>query len=129
MKKIIAFMMAVGMIGFMAPVNVLAESIDDTGFNPICEDLSDEQKALVGCQTVDKGDFTSTLQQIINVIISIVGIFAVLMLVLAGQKYITSAGDPQKIKQAKDAILYAVIGIIVASLAWAIVNFVVSNIK
>ena len=40
----------------------------------------------------------------------------------------TSAGDPGKVKKAKDTILYGVIGLVVCVLAFAIVNFVIANI-
>ena len=40
----------------------------------------------------------------------------------------TVEGDPSKTKKAKDTILYAVIGLIICALAFAIVNFVISNI-
>ena len=40
----------------------------------------------------------------------------------------TSAGDPGKTKKAKDTILYAVIGLIICVLAFAIVNFVIGGI-
>ena len=51
-----------------------------------------------------------------------------LVIVIAGQRYVTAGGDSAKIKQAKDMILYAVVGIVVAGLAWAIINFVAANL-
>ena len=40
----------------------------------------------------------------------------------------TSSGDAGKVKKAKDTILYGIIGLVVCVLAFAIVNFVISNI-
>lgn len=79
--------------------------------------------------TLKKDDFTKTIEQIINVAITVVGIAAVSVIVFAGQRYITSAGDASKAKQAKDMIMYAVIGLIIAILSWAIISFVVNNVK
>ena len=45
-------------------------------------------------------------------------------IIIGGVKYMTSQGDAAKIKSAKDTILYAVIGLIVALLAFAITNFI-----
>ena len=131
MKKIVALVLAMSVMMGVGPVDVWANAnmIDDSGFNPICEDLDDEQKALAGCQTVKKDDFASNLQQIINVAISVIGIAAVCVIVFGGQRYISSAGDPQKIKQAKDMIMYAVIGLVGAMLSWMIIGFVASNIN
>ena len=50
------------------------------------------------------------------------------MLIWGGIKYATSAGDSNKVTAAKNTILYAVIGLAVAVLAFAIVNFVVSHL-
>ena len=66
---------------------------------------------------------------IINVILFIVGILSVVMLIYGGIKYTTSAGDTAKVTSAKNTVMYAIVGLIVAILAFAIVNFVIGNIK
>lgn len=67
-------------------------------------------------------------KQIINVIIAVLGIVAVIVIVLGGVSYVTSQGDPAKTKKAKDTILYGIIGLVVALLAYAIVNFVLASL-
>lgn len=129
MKKIIILLSFITLASSLLFTPAYASSVDDSTFNPICEDLDDEQKALVGCGNVKKDDFTKTIEQIINVAITVVGIAAVSVIVFAGQRYITSAGDASKAKQAKDMIMYAVIGLIIAILSWAIISFVVNNVK
>ena len=49
-------------------------------------------------------------------------------LLLTGLRYILSGGDNKKITDAKNTILYAIIGLIIAVLAFAIVNFVLNAI-
>ncbi|HVE80551.1 MAG TPA: hypothetical protein VNA68_00175 [Candidatus Dormibacteraeota bacterium] len=71
----------------------------------------------------------NSIQQIANVLIFVVGAVAVLVLIIGGLTYVTSAGDPARIKRAKDTILYGVVGVVVAILAYAIIGFVTSNIK
>jgi hypothetical protein len=51
------------------------------------------------------------------------------MIILGALRYVISAGDASKITQAKNTILYAVIGLVVALLAFAIVNFVLTSFK
>ena len=46
------------------------------------------------------------------------------MIVIGGVSYATSQGDPGKVKKGKDTIMYGIIGMIIALLAFAIVNFV-----
>lgn len=65
------------------------------------------------------------IKTIVNVMLFILGAIAVIMIIIGGIRYTTSNGDASNTKAAKDTILYAVIGLIVAILAYAIVNFVV----
>ena len=69
-----------------------------------------------------------TIQTIINWILAVLGLVAVIMVILGGFTYMTSQGDPQKTKRGRDTILYGIIGLIIALLAFAIVNFVLANI-
>ncbi len=67
---------------------------------------------------------TSTLDQVLNIVIStvqvIAGILAVVYLILAGLKFVLAGGDPAKIKKARDMLLYVVIGIAIIFGAQAI---------
>ena len=69
-----------------------------------------------------------TIQTIINLALAVLGIVAVIIIIVGGVTYTTSQGDPAKITKAKNTIMYGVIGLVVALLAFAIVNFVLSNI-
>lgn len=68
------------------------------------------------------------VQVVINVVLGIIGVLCVAMIIVGGIMYTTSQGSPDKVKQAKDIILYSVIGLVVALLAVAIVNFVLVNV-
>lgn len=72
----------------------------------------------------DGGIFTT----IINILLFIIGVIAVIMLIIGGIRYVVSGGDQAAVTAAKNTILYAVIGIIVAILAYAIVNFVITGL-
>lgn len=63
-----------------------------------------------------------------QVVALVAGIAAVIMIVISGFQFITSAGDPQKVATARQTILYAVIGLIIAALAQALVSFVLSKL-
>ncbi|MFV0484982.1 MAG: pilin [Candidatus Saccharimonadales bacterium] len=78
-----------------------------------------------GCEV---RSLNSTIQLIINMIIFAIGLIAVVMVILGGIQYSTSQGDSGKVKKAKDTIMYGIIGLVVAILAFAIVNFVLSSI-
>ncbi len=67
--------------------------------------------------------------QVTNIVLYIVGIISVLMLVWGGLRYILSGGDSKKITDAKNTILYAIVGLIISVLAYAIVRFVLNGIS
>jgi hypothetical protein len=66
---------------------------------------------------------------VVNILLFIVGAVAVIMLVIGGLRYVTSNGDQNAVTGAKNTIMYAIIGIVVAFLAYAAVNFVVSQLS
>lgn len=69
------------------------------------------------------------IKTIVNILLFVLGAIAVIMIIIGGIRYSTSGGDAGSIKGAKDTILYAVIGLVVAILAYAIVNFVLGAFK
>ena len=78
-----------------------------------------------GCPADLFGD-SGVFKQITNTILYIVGIVAVIMLIIGGIKYVVSGGDAKKVTDAKNTVLYAIIGLVIAFLAFAIVNFVIA---
>ena len=95
----------------------------------------DEANNLTGCSDIstsnnnlNSNNLMTTLNTIINVVIGIIGFVAVMVIILGGVQYTTSAGDSGKVKKAKDTIMYGIIGLIVALMAYSIVNFILSNI-
>lgn len=70
----------------------------------------------------------SVIVSVVNWALWFVGILAVIMLIWGGIRYATSAGDSNKVTAAKNTILYAIIGLVVALFAYAIVNFLVTNV-
>ena len=73
-------------------------------------------------------DFTSLISNIINILLFLIGAVAVIMIIVGGLRYVTSGGDTASTKGARDTILYAVIGLVIAIMAYAIVNFVLANL-
>lgn len=68
-------------------------------------------------------------QTIVNILLFLVGAVAVIMLIIGGLRYVTSNGDQNAVTGAKNTILYAIIGIVVAFLAYAAVNFVITQLQ
>ena len=66
--------------------------------------------------------------RITNTVLYAVGIISVIMLIYGGLRYVVSGGDSKKVTDAKNTIIYAIIGLIVSILSYAIVNFVINAI-
>ena len=64
----------------------------------------------------------------LTVAFSITGAIALLVITLAGFKYITTQGNPQEVAKAKNAIIYALVGLVISILAVAIVQFAVRTV-
>ena len=64
----------------------------------------------------------------VNFLLFLVGAVAVIMIIFGGFRYIISGGDSGAVTNAKNTILYAVIGLIIASLAYAIIDFVLETL-
>ena len=75
---------------------------------------------------------TSPLQEqvkdIINGALYVVGVLAVVMVIIGGVKYTTSGGDQAAVTSAKNTIVYSIVGLVIAILAYAIVNFVIGRL-
>ena len=78
--------------------------------------------------STNKTNLMGTLNTVINVVLAVVGFVAVIMIILGGISFITSQGDSSKVTKARNTILYGVIGLVIALLAYAIVNFVLMNV-
>lgn len=95
------------------------------------EELKEEKKQLERSSAdtcVGGNSIAAVFRTVTNILLFLVGAVAVIMLVVGGFKYVTSNGDQNAITSAKNTILYAIIGIIVAFMAFAAVNFVVGSL-
>lgn len=71
----------------------------------------------------------SIFNAVTNVLVFVVGAISVIMVIIGGLLYVLSSGDGKNTARAKDTILYAVIGLVVALFAYAIVNFVLTRVE
>jgi hypothetical protein len=72
---------------------------------------------------------SDTIATIINIISIFGGALAVIMIIIGGMRYITSAGSPEGAKGARNTIVYAVVGLVIIGIAQIIVHFVINSVK
>lgn len=69
----------------------------------------------------------TTLNQILSDFFVVLGAIAFLMFVIAGLRYVFARGQPEAVTKAKNTIQYSIIGLVIAALAYSIVNFVLQK--
>jgi hypothetical protein cdivTM_30108 len=123
MKKILLIIGAIATI--IAPQMILASSS-----NLVFADAKTQIESAVNevGGSENKTDVRGFIGNIIKTMFFIVGVLAVIVIIFAGVTFVMSAGNSQTIQKAKTTIIYAVIGLIVSILSYAIVNFVVSSL-
>jgi hypothetical protein len=100
--------------------------------NKVAAGAADATNGQVGCNpngglNDSTGASVSNLAaKIVNVFSIIVGAAAVIMIIYAGFRYITSGGSSERIGNAKTTLIYAIIGLVVVALAQILVHFVIS---
>lgn len=105
----------------MFAVNVFKEQCQGkTANSSVCQDATPDGNPLFG----KNGIITS----IINILSIIAGIAAVVVIIVSGLKFVTSGSNPQDANNAREGILYALIGLLFAVLAQAIVQLFLSKI-
>lgn len=121
MKKVkIAWLSLAALVGIIAAVPLYQSSV----LAAPADEIRDGIDAAGGA---NEDDLSVKIQDVVNILLFILGAIAVIMIVIGGIRYSTSNGDTGSIKTAKDTILYSVIGLIVAIMAYAIVNFVIDS--
>jgi hypothetical protein len=97
-----------------------------TGADQVCAGIATASGA--GCNGGNTS-LNKIVRNGINIFSIIIGIVAVVMIMVAGFKYITAGGDSGQIGSAKNTLVYAVVGLVVVALAQSIVRFVLDNAK
>jgi hypothetical protein len=124
---------AIAIFGIGGAVPVLANA--DTLPQPksaqqtVCQALDQTDNCTQAANSPQSGlKIDDIIAAIVNIFTFVIGVVAVIMVMVAGYRYVTSGGDSSKVSGAKSTITYALIGIAVAALAQGIVRFVLKSI-
>jgi Type IV secretion system pilin len=107
--------MKLATLAYVASASAICLTNSDTG-NGTCDTGLPSASA--------SGSLTSLLQ----VVFAVFGAIAVLMIVIAGLNFVTAQGDPSKVAKARNTIIYALVGLVIAVSAEAFVTFVIGRI-
>lgn len=129
MKQLLIFSsILIGLIAgilVMQPQAVLAKG-GSAAQNDVCNGIG-AASGNGGCKTTSGPTLSGIVAAVINILSILVGVISVIMIILGGFRYVTSDGDSGKISNAKNTIIYALVGLIITAFAQFIVFFVLNK--
>jgi len=130
-NKVVRVVMMLLVVVFLMGVSGEAvQAVDDTsgGSNPVgvtggISNLKEQLKnsGLVGAYGTEGTTIQDIIFRIINWLLSLIAVLALLVLVISGLSYVLSFGSDEKTAGAKKMMMYAIIGILIAALSFAII--------
>jgi hypothetical protein len=116
-SKIVTALLTIGLgIALVAtPVSALGEGGASAGIGAARGDNTPSNLV--------NGD-SSIIKRAINIMLFAVGVLSVVMLIFGGFRYVISGGKKESVTNAKNTILYAIVGLLVSVFAYAIINFI-----
>ena len=118
-----------GVLGLlpMTAAGVMAATPASKSRDQVCAGIG------IASGSTDCGDsgaaVNNTISSVINLLSFVIGALAVIMIIVAGARFITSGGDSSKVAGAKNAVIFALVGLVVVALAQMIVHFVLTNVS
>lgn len=123
------FVKGLALAGTLSFLGVVAASFFD--FSPVAAFNLSMTDGATSARGVDQAaslfGTTGIFTTISNVMLFLVGAVSVIMVVIGGLRYVISGGNSASVGAAKNTILYAIVGLVIALLAYAIVNFVIGS--
>lgn len=125
---------ASGLIVFMFAFSPQAAGAQENVFKDVCSNAKLRNENPAVCRDAEQRGNPlfgpdGILTKIINIISLLVGIAATIMIIIGGLRFITSGSNPQDAAGARETVLYALVGLVVAAMAQIIVRFILFNIK
>lgn len=114
-------------VGFTTSSVYAACSSTAQGINAGVNAASGTSAAACDSSGVTTDSLASKAKGIVDIFSIIVGIVAIVMIIYGGFRYITSGGDSGRVGNAKNTLIYAIIGLVIVALAQLIVRFVLAQ--
>ena len=118
-RLLLTFSLILGIVALPVAVSSSVGAVDPYG---PCSDSGNSGNTV--CKAKGETGTKTLIQNVINLLLMIAGIIAVIMIIIGGIRYATSAGDSNTTKSAMNTILYSVIGLVISIFAYAIVQYV-----
>jgi hypothetical protein len=127
MKKLFILLLSFGILQLRPAV--FAASPTSSAASAVCTGIGLNDNGSTTCDETSGGGkgVNGVISTAVNILSSIVGIAAVVMVIVGGVKYITSGGDSNKVGAAKTTIMYALVGVLIAVMSQVLVHYVINK--
>jgi hypothetical protein len=128
-----ALSLSLGLLAPLAVAGVASAALTPNNITTgLCSGVNDaagagDQNSCFNTDTSGTDSLKTIATKIINVFSVIVGIVAVVMIIYGGFRYITSGGDSGRVGNAKNTLIYAIVGLIIVALSQFLVHFVLTT--
>ncbi len=127
MKRLIVIALALFSLSVLTMTVLGDHSVMAAAKDEVCKGIAASSSGGV-CDNGSRLTINDVLKTVVNVLSAVAGVIAVIMLVVAGLKYITSEGDSGKVNSAKSTLTYALVGVLVVALSQTLVRFVLNKV-
>lgn len=103
---------------------ILFPSVADSSVHTTSQPTNTGLPNPIGPQTMT---FSDLLIQVTQILLGLVSLFGVSMFIYGGVLLLTSGGNPDRLKKAKDTLVWAIFGIAVIIFSWTIVKYILDN--
>jgi len=130
MKKYLRKIYIISVITVLSFNILLTDFVQAGLLDPKAKDEITKQadKVREGAGFTSNVTFGETIAFVIKAFLSLLGVIFIILILIAGYKWMTAAGNEEKVKEAKDTIRRAIIGLLIVVSAYAITHFVFTNI-
>lgn len=107
--------------GLLGVALIISAFIAEPSFATALIETGDAPSA-ISSATGGEGSLKDLVQTILNFFLSFLGFVATIMVIYGGILYVTSAGNDENVGKAKKILLYAIVGIVIILLSFALIN-------
>jgi hypothetical protein len=102
--------------------SILNKACQSAKDNPTCNQAAKQTAS------PNKNPVTKTINTATNILALAAGVIAVVMIIISGLSFVTSGGDPNRVKNARSTLIFSVVGLAIVALAWVIVRFITDRV-
>ena len=128
-KQTIIYLLATIMLSFqilLTPIYALASVAPSNATTSACSGIQ-QLDSSQSCGSSGGSSVGSIISDVVNILSLVLGAIAIIMIIVSGIRFATSGGGSNGVSSAKNTLIYAIVGLVIAALAQVIVHWVIGT--